>query len=305
MRGWLLVGALSVVLLVAAPSAEGYVYWTSLNGGTSQVGRANLDGGGIKPSLVSGAYFASGTASDGTNVFWGNSGNSGTSTQASVGRATVAGAGPSAFQAAGTFCGVSDVQVDATNLYWLKNTCSNTFEIDRAPKTGGSAGSQVASANLICGFAIDRTYLYWSTGQYIGRSLLNGSSPDPTWLNLGAGIAGCGLAVDAGHIYWTEVQSTSPTFRGTNIGRATINGDPSSVNNSFIAGATFTSNPSSAIAVDSSHIYWTNNPAIGQSTGSIGRATLDGKNSSSHSFPTCSTRMALPSTHWARAARTP
>jgi hypothetical protein len=264
------------VLLVAAPSAEGYVYWTSLNSGTSQVGRANLDGGGIKSSLVSGAYFASGTASDGTDVFWGNSGN-GTSTQASVGRATVQGASPGPFQSAGTYCGVFDVQVDATNLYWLKSTCSGTFAIDRAPKTGGSGGSQVASANSICGFAIDRTHLYWSTGQYIGRSLLDGSSPDPTWLNLGAGITGCGLAVDAGHIYWTQVLG-APTFRGTNIGRATINGDPASVNNSFITGASFTSNPSSAIAVDSSHIYWTNNPAIKQTTGSIGRATLDGKN---------------------------
>lgn len=264
------------MLLVAAPSAEGYVYWTSLNSGTSEVGRANLDGGGIKPSLVSGAYFASGTASDGAYVFWGNSGN-GASTQASVGRATVGGASPGPFQSAGTFCGVFDVQVDATNLYWLKSTCSGTFEIDRAPKTGGSAGRQVAFANYICGFAIDRTHLYWSSGQYIGRSLLDGSSPDATWLNLGAGTSGCGLAVDAGHIYWTQVLG-APTFRGTNIGRATVNGDPASVNNSFITGASFTGNPSSAIAVDSSHIYWTNNPAIGQTTGSIGRATLDGKN---------------------------
>lgn len=273
----MLAGALSVVVLAAAPSADGYVYWTSLNSGTSLVGRANLDGGGIKPSLVSGAYFASGTASDGTDVFWGNSGNSGTSAQASVGRATVRGESPGPFQSAGTYCGVFGVQVDATNLYWLKSTCSGSFAIDRAPKTGGSAGTQVASATYICGFAIDRTHLYWSTGQYIGRSLLDGSLPDPTWLNLGPRISACGLAVDAGHIYWTQVLG-APTYRGTNIGRAAINGNPTSVSNSFITGASFTGNPSSAIALDSSHIYWTNNPAIGHTTGSIGRATLDGKN---------------------------
>lgn len=270
----LLVGALFLGMLVAAPSAEAYVYWTSANSANSEVGRANLDGGGVKPALVTGAYFAAGTASDGSHVYWGNSGN-GSSAQGSVGRATVDGVAAGAFQNAGTFCGLFDVQVDATNLYWLKNDCSGHFEINRAPKTGGSGGTEVAFANQICGFAIDGTHLYWSTGQYIARSLLNGSSPQPTWLNLGAGISPCGLAVDAGHIYWTQVLG-SPTFRGTSIGRAAINGDPASVNNSFITGATFTGNPPSAIAVDGSHIYWINNPAIGHTTGSIGRANLDG-----------------------------
>jgi hypothetical protein len=68
-------------------------------------------------------------------------------------------------------------------------------------------------------------------------------------------------AVPTGHIYWANPS----TFPGT-IGRADLDG--SNANQSFISGV---NNPA-GVAVDGSHVYWTN------TNGTIGRADLDGQN---------------------------
>ena len=85
----------------------------------------------------------------------------------------------------------------------------------------------------------------------------------------------CAVAVDSGHVYWTQLLG-APTYRGTNIGRASIDGNPTSVNNSFISGASFTN--ASGLDVAGNFIYWTNAPGIeaGNVQGYIGRASADG-----------------------------
>jgi virginiamycin B lyase len=70
-------------------------------------------------------------------------------------------------------------------------------------------------------------------------------------------------------VYWANA---GPTFHGTTIGRANLNG--TAVNQSFITGA----NGPCGVAVDGTHIYW-GNSALGAgvpSAGTIGRANLNG-----------------------------
>jgi hypothetical protein len=69
-----------------------------------------------------------------------------------------------------------------------------------------------------------------------------------------------GLAVDSRYIYWADISNNT-------IGRAELDGQ--NVNLSFVSAA-----PGSmprGVAVDRSHIYWTNSNALG-------RADLDGQN---------------------------
>lgn len=202
----------------------------------SKIGRAGLDASGVNPSLVSGVYFGQGVASDGQYVYWGESGSF--PKLAQVGRATVDGGEPNhAFQQGATYCGIFDLVSTATEIFWLKSDCSGLefgWDIDRTVKTGGQGG-------------------YAEVGS--GNSTV------------------CGFDVDAGHVYWTTLQG-APTYRGANIGRASIDGNPASVNNAFITGASFTSQ--AGLDVAGNFIYWTNTPGVGELIGSIGRANVDG-----------------------------
>jgi hypothetical protein len=259
-----------------APSASAYVYWLSYDSGNSRVGRADIDGGNPNHALVSGIYYGSGVATDGTHVFWGESGSN--PTMAHIGRAGVDGSNPEhAYMSGATFCGIFNVRATATDLYWLKSNCSGR-DISHAPSDGSQGATTIADAGGFgCGMAIDSTYVYWSNDRYIGRALLSGAAPNPTWLDIGAGVSACAVAVDAGHIYWT-VTSTGGSASGSTIGRATIDGNPLSVDNSFISGASFFKQVAvpSGIAVDNSFVYWTNQPVGGGVDGAIGRANIDG-----------------------------
>jgi len=287
MRRGIVLCAVLLGLLVAAPSASAYIYWTSFDGQASYLGRAGLDGAGVNPSLVTGINLGrsgGGVATDGAYVYWAE--DAGNACCGAVGRATIDGAGPDhAFQSTGSPCGTFGVRATATELFWLKGTCSGlNRSIDHAQKTGGQPAMQVAADAYQCGFAVDANFVYWSRGQYIARVPLGGGPPDPTWLDLGAPYKACGMAVTPTHIYWTlsEPSGLAEGYRAHAIGRATIDGmNPS---NAFITGTTFTQgyfSPSS-IAVEGDYIYWTNQPPSNPDPGpdpvigSIGRANLDG-----------------------------
>jgi hypothetical protein len=106
------------------------------------------------------------------------------------------------------------------------------------------------------GVAVNAEHIYWTneTTGYIGRATLAGTEVNRTWLKVeGKPVA---LAVDSGHIYWGDAETKD-------IGRATLAGG--TVERAWIAAA-FSKGAASGIAVNSEHIYWTNQLYIGRAT---------------------------------------
>jgi hypothetical protein len=270
--------ALLTLALWAVPTvADATIYWHSFGGSDGRIGRAANDGSSSRnDALVTQNYFGAAVASDGTYVYWGEGADSGPN---HIGRANLDGTGDDHFfiPDAGGGCPVLGVEVDATRLYWISSRCE-AFRVMRAPRDGSGTQEELL-AEFVCGIAIDGTYLYWSEAErYIGRSKLDGTDPDPTWIDLGQGNSACGLAVNAAHVYWTLRQYNGAP--GDRIGRTTIDGAPAGLNNSFITGVSFLDDPTtpSAIALDDTYVYWTNQVAGAfgtPSSSSIGRAALD------------------------------
>lgn len=279
LRVCITIAAMSILVLPA--SAQAYIFWSGYDSNKTRVGRAGLDGSGVNPELVGNIYYGAGVASDGTYVYWGESGSS--PSLAQIGRATVEGGEINhAFQQGATYCGIFGVDVLASDLYWLKSDCTpGSNRIDKAAKTGGQGlYTEPGAGSYICGFTVDANYVYWSEGHYIARApnVSPPVPPDKTWLDIGTGYGACDLAVDGAHIYWTHNQPEVPeTGRADSIGRASIDGSEASVEHDFIVGTSFFVGNSlpSGIDVDGAFIYWTQQPA-GQVVGSIGRANLDG-----------------------------
>jgi virginiamycin B lyase len=116
-----------------------------------------------------------------------------------------------------------------------------------------------------------QAYVYWtnvgpgnaSDGTTLGR--INNDSSGLTHSLVGNAALPGGIAVGGTHLYWANAGSNS-------IGRAGLSG--AGVQESFIPNAT--NGPSGAspdqVALDSSHIYWTDGARY------VGRANLDGSN---------------------------
>jgi hypothetical protein len=122
----------------------------------------------------------------------------------------------------------------------------------------------ITGASAPCGVAVDSAHVYWAnrSATGIGRANLDGSSPNQSFIPIGAS---CALAVDSAHVYWAA---------GNSIERANLDG--SGANEFYIRPA----GTPCAIAVNSSHIYWVNEGAH-----TIGRANLDGSSPNQSFLP--------------------
>lgn len=252
----------AIALGIGASTASAYIYWQSPD--PYRIGRVALDRSDQNGSFITGGYFSGGIASDGNKLYWGNSGNG---SQGWIGTANVDGTAvnQNTFGSLTNF-GTFATATRAGKLYWLYGISGSASGIAR------DGSGIVTTSGAGCGIAVDDNYLYWSNGHYIGRSLADGSSPNSTWLNVGANDLPCGVAVTPTHIFWT-VHSRNG-MQGTSIGRATIGGDPLSVSPNFLTGDLFSGalNVPSGLAVDNKFIYWSNYGP----NGTIGRALLDG-----------------------------
>jgi hypothetical protein len=116
----------------------------------------------------------------------------------------------------------------------------------------------IGTSGRVYGVATDASYLYWTqdSGNLIGRSNLDGSSPSTSFITTGS--APWGICVNGTSIFWCNSGANT-------IGTSTLAGG--SVNNSFITGC---STPR-GICCDGTYIYWCN-----EGTGDIGRALLNG-----------------------------
>lgn len=226
-----------------------HLYW----GSSGSIGRANVDGTSVAPSLFSVTGDTVGIAVNETHIFWSRqAGNT-------IGRASLDGASANASFITGT----SDpyqIALDGSFVYWGAFNGSNA--IARAPLAGGAATTLVAGAGIPIGAAVNGSFVYWAnagTGK-IGRATISGTSPDPSFISTGGDNLGQ-IAIDGTYIYWAS--------RGTHaIGRAKLDG--TGIESSFISTGGASSVPF-GLAVDGSHIYWADS-----GTGTVGRANLDG-----------------------------
>jgi virginiamycin B lyase len=262
--------AAALILAVAfglafTADSQAAVYWA--NRGHSDcvapngsIGRANVDGGLVDQSFITGADLPTGVAVNATHIFWSNQGPC----DNSIGRANIDGTEVDQLYVSGDpgLAEPTGVAVDDANIYW-----GNLFSGDTIGAADLAATSIdpafISDTAGACAIAVDPDWLYWA------NSGINTSSPDRNTIGRGDGTtndqhfidgaeAPCGVAVDSSYVYWTNTG-------GTTIGRANLDG--SEPDQTFITGA---SRPC-GIAVDAEHIYWANS-----GTGTIGRANLDG-----------------------------
>jgi sugar lactone lactonase YvrE len=243
--------AVFVACGAVAPCAGAAIYWTNNIGNT--IGRADLDGGAVNQSFITGATGPADVAVDSAHLYWANVNGGGGTT---ISRANLDGSGVTASFIAGA-SGPYGVAVDGAHLYW-SNDGGGT--IGRANLDGTGANQSFISSGVSPdGVAVDGAHIYWiinSTGA-IGRANLDGSNVNLSFIT--GGSAPDGIAVDGAHLYWAN----SGTSR---IGRANLDG--TGVNQNFITTAT----GPGGVGVDGTHVYWSNSGLLG----TIGRANLDG-----------------------------
>ena len=258
--------ALAAIATLAVPAtADGYIFWSSYDSGKSRVGRAGLDGSGVNPELVGDIYFGAAVATDGTYVYWGETGSS--PKLAQIGRATVDGGEINhAFQTGATYCGIFGMRAPG-----LGPLLAEERLLERKPSTEGSTARRTPATPATPSPAPAATSAAspstptTSTGAKASTSRrrptrCRRSLPTKPGSTSAPAHAACGVAVDGGHVYWTTIAPADPeTFRADAIGRASIDGSEASVENDFIVNASFFTSVStpSGIDVDGAFIYWT------------------------------------------------
>ncbi|MGH2899201.1 MAG: hypothetical protein ACRDMZ_11050, partial [Solirubrobacteraceae bacterium] len=155
------------------------LYW----GSAGSIGRANVDGTSVTPSLFGVTGTAVGIAANATHIFWSRQAGS------TIGRANIDGTSADASFITGT----SDpyqIALDGSFVYWAAITGSNA--IVRSPLAGGAATTLVAGAGTPTGAAVNGSFVYWashSTGE-VGRATISGASADPGFISTGGSNLG-------------------------------------------------------------------------------------------------------------------
>ncbi len=162
-----------------------HVYWTS--GGTA-IGRANLDGTGVKESFLTGSQPVT-VAVDASHVYWAND-NAGVY---SIGRANLDGTAPDAsfIPLSGT---AARLAVDAGHIYWVASHAIGRANLDGTGKNEAFIPATTPAA--ITALAVDANYVYWSHDlDAIARATLAGTGVTSDFITSTKGLSG--IAVDA------------------------------------------------------------------------------------------------------------
>jgi hypothetical protein len=123
--------------------------------------------------------------------------------------------------------------VDATSVYWTDNGTLKKVAI------GGGNPTTIAAAKAR-NIAVDATSVYFTTDTSIAKVPIGGGSPTP----LVTGLASPGwIVVDAANVYWTD--TVAGTVQKVPLG----GGSPTTLARG---------QSPSAMALDSSNLYWTN-----------------------------------------------
>ena len=196
-----LLAAVLLLSLALVPRAEAFLYWT--NQGPDTIGRANLDGSGVRQSFISDAAGPTGIAVDADHISGANGG------ARTIGRADIDGRNvtETLISDVGSPQGVA---VGAGHIYWANQRGA----IGRADIDGTNVNREfIAVPEEPTGIAVDAAHIYWGTfSGGIGRADIGGTNVDQSFLG-GGGSATTGIAVNADHIYWgtTPGASRAPT----------------------------------------------------------------------------------------------
>jgi hypothetical protein len=253
-------GAIAALFAVV-PAAHAYVYWSDngqgIDGDGTTLGRANLDGNGVKGSLVNSAYGPGGIVSDGAHVYWAQSGPGGYS----IGRANPDGSGANPTFISGPSIKAFALAVTSSYIYWT----DGTQYIGRANLDGTGANAHFinfTSSHAPFGIAVSGGTLYVGEfGDIVTVPAVASNSPTLTHFPPFAG--GSAIAVDIvvndGFVYWAEFNTADPS----SIGRAATNG--TGFSEYFVPNL----GDPTGVATDGTHLYWVDHQA-----GTIGRALI-------------------------------
>jgi RTX calcium-binding nonapeptide repeat (4 copies) len=291
--GGLLLAALWLAALLVPTSSSAYIYWTNPPGCAQTypgetcwpdyIGRGNLDGTDLTIFNSSFAPFIASPSVEpgssnpevvGQHIYWTEAGTPGT--YGWIDRANLDGTGVE--QRIITLPdGAGSVAITQSHVYWTETELISypplelRYKIMRTDLAGTGSPETVFSdlrtdSSVCRGIAVDGAHLYWATGSGIGRANLDGSNPDPDFINF-TSLAPCSdLEIGGTGIFWST---------GESIGRANLDG--TGVNPHFIDLQTGIERGQAAdLAVDGAHIYWVDPGAALGGGGELGRANLDG-----------------------------
>lgn len=275
--------------LVVAFAVAGSLGWATA-AGADAVGRADVAGSGIEPSLIavsSSAGQIGGVAVDAGHVYWANP------VTHSIERANLDGSGVEStfltvpLPASGPFVGAGPfyLAVDAAHIYWTTAEggppgAYGGVYIGRANLDGSGVTAKLVTAvnsgqpGPISGIAVGGGHIYWSDfgkDGTVGRANLDGSGVEQRFIAPPGGSL-TGIAADSAHIYWSQACLVLGSCGSGTISRA--NPDGSGVQRNFITAVL-----PARLAVDAGHIYWTKSDApfyLKTTADTIGRANLDG-----------------------------
>lgn len=192
---------------IAADST--HVYWT--DEGTDEIGRAELNGANVEPSLIPAAgEVPEGMAVDSGHVYWANL------VGQAIGRAKLDGSDPEPHfiqLSAASF--PEGVAIEGSHIYWA--SAGHGGEIGRSDLEGGEVDEELITGlgGAISALAANATHLYWSTNVGVGRAKIDGSEVNAGLVTGQTSVGG--VAVDNEHVFWTS-------FTTNRIGRAELDG---------------------------------------------------------------------------------
>jgi virginiamycin B lyase len=215
----LLVAALAAaLLLLAAPRAHGFVYWTNFgNADRTTIVREDNDGLNINTDFITGANAPCGIAVDQAHVCWANYGMS--NGASSIGRAELDGGNPSQSFIPLTASAVCGIAVDIAHLYWTATGHGTGGAMGEADLAGTNPNEPFNPGHGPCGVAINTNNLFGANNGdgTIGRSDRFGGNAQQNFVPSNPGSAPCGIDASDTYVYWAN-------FNSGTIGRAQLDG---------------------------------------------------------------------------------
>jgi virginiamycin B lyase len=218
----------------------------------------------VATALSALACLAVGSDPAGAYIYWAHQGGF---FEGEIGRANLNGRGKDR-EFIPRAIGPEAVAVDRRHVYWING---DDDSIGRARLDGTRRNQRFIDGVVFArDLVLTRRHLYWTSDQTmgsdasIGRANVDGTGIDRAFIPFGGPEFTTPLEIDVrgGYIYWANAY---PTYA---IGRARTDG--TEVDQRFVTDGV--KNPF-GLAVDRSHIYWSN-----RGTRSISRASIDGSN---------------------------